>query len=118
MFPPKRFAHGNVAPHQRGQQNKTEQRYELHLQFRKSVGEVLWYKFEAIKFRVAPDTFYTPDFMVMLADLTMEVHEVKGHWVTAARIKIKVAADLYPFRFIAVTEKPKKDGGGYNIEEF
>jgi len=32
-----------------------------------------------------------------------EIHETKGHWREAARVRIKVAADLYPwFKFVAV----------------
>ena len=32
--------------------------------------------------------------------------------------KIKVAADMYPFRFLAVRVKPKKEGGGWAMESF
>lgn len=54
----------------------------------------------------------------MLADGSMELHEVKGHWQDDARVKIKVASSLYPFRFQAVRVKPKREGGGWDIEEF
>ncbi|WP_340532070.1 hypothetical protein [Escherichia coli] len=40
---------------------------------------------------------------------------VKTHTGT---VITKVAADQYPFRIIGVTVKPKKAGGGWNIEEF
>ena len=33
----------------------------------------------------------------------LELHECKGFWRDDARVKIKVAASLYPFKFIAVT---------------
>ena len=74
--------------------------------------------FEGIKLRLADNTFYTPDFAVMSADGVMECHEVKGFWQDDARAKIKVAADLYPFRFVAIKAKAKKDGGGWALEEF
>jgi hypothetical protein len=54
----------------------------------------------------------------MTASGEMEMHEVKGFWQDDARAKIKIAADLYPFRFIAVKVKPKKNGGGWETEEF
>lgn len=101
-----------------GQKNKTELAYEQHLELLKRAGEVLWYSFEGIKFRLADNTFYTPDFSVMLSDGTMEIHEVKGFWTDDARVKIKVAANLYPFQFKAVKARAKKDGGGWSIEEF
>lgn len=101
-----------------GQMNKTEAAYAAELQARQVAGEVAWYRFEGIKLRLADNTFYTPDFAVMLADGQMEAHEVKGFWRDDARAKIKIAADQYPFRFIAVTAKTKKAGGGWEIEVF
>jgi len=101
-----------------GQRNKTEAAYEKYLEERRIAGEVVWYKFEGIKVRLADSTFYTPDFAVMLANGQMEMHEVKGYWLDDARVKIKVAADIYPFRFIAIKARPKKHGGGWEIEDF
>ena len=101
-----------------GQMNKTEEAYASTLKLRQHAGEVAWFKFEGIKLRLADNTFYTPDFAVMLADGSMEMHEVKGHWQDDARAKIKIAADMYPFRFVAVKVQPKKVGGGWAVEEF
>lgn len=101
-----------------GQMNKTEEAYAAHLEVRKIADEVAWYKFEGFKLRLADNTFLTVDFAVMLADGTLEMHEVKGFWTDDARVKIKVAADLYPFRFLAVRALPKKEGGGWKVEEF
>jgi UDP-N-acetylenolpyruvoylglucosamine reductase len=99
----------------KGIMNKTEAEYAQSLEYLKKTGRVLWYKFEAIKFRLADSTFYTPDFIVMPADLTLEAHEVKGFWRDDARVKIKVAADIYQMiKFIAV----KKVKNGWQTEEF
>lgn len=101
-----------------GAMNKTEQSYSLYLENLKSAGEIAWYKFEGVKLRLADNTFYTPDFAVMGMNGSIEMHEVKGFWQDDARVKIKVAADLYPFRFIAATVKAKKLGGGWQFETF
>lgn len=101
-----------------GQMNKTEMAYEAHLFARKAMGEIAWYKFEGLKFRLADNTFYTPDFAVMLSTGELEAHEVKGFWQDDARAKIKIASDLYPIKFIAVKVKTKKSGGGWEVEEF
>jgi hypothetical protein len=101
-----------------GQMNKTEQAYAERLKLLQHAGAIAWFKFEGIKLRLADKTFYSPDFAVMLANGELEMHEVKGFWQDDARAKIKIAADLYPFRFIAVKVKPKKDGGGWAVEEF
>lgn len=101
-----------------GAMNKTEAAYAQHLEAMKAAGRVAWYKFEGLKFRLADNTFYTPDFAVMLAGGEIEAHEVKGFWQDDARAKIKIAADMYPFRFVAIKARPKKDGGGWAVEEF
>ena len=97
-----------------GAKNKTETAYGHHLQLLLTAGEILWYRFEGIKLRLADKTFYTADYNVMRADGLLEMHEVKGVWTDDARVKIKVAADQYPFRFIAV----KKSKGGWEYEYF
>lgn len=101
-----------------GAMNKSEAAYAQHLGLLQAAGEVAWFRFEGLKFRLADNTFYTPDFAVMRADGALEAHEVKGHWQDDARVKIKVAADLYPVRFIAVTARAKRDGGGWGVEVF
>ena len=101
-----------------GAMNKTEAAYDAHLATQQHAGQILWRKFEGLKLRLADNTFYTPDFAVMAADGVMECHEVKGYWQDDARAKIKVAADMYPFRFLAVRVKPKKEGGGWAVEDF
>ncbi|MPS35020.1 MAG: DUF1064 domain-containing protein [Stenotrophomonas sp.] len=98
--------------------NQTEKAYAEHLRALQHAGEILWFRFEGIKLRLADNTFFTPDFAVMAADGVMEMREVKGFWQDDARAKIKIAADQYPFRFIAVRVRPKKDGGGWAVEEF
>lgn len=101
-----------------GKMNPTEAEYAKALERRKVAGEIAWYEFERITFKLADNTRYTPDFAVMLASGEIEIHEVKGFWRDDARVKIKVAADRFPFRFLAVSERSKKSGGGWDVEEF
>ncbi len=98
--------------------NKTEEAYARDLKDAVTLGDILWFRFEGIKLRLADNTFYTPDFAVLAADSVLEMHEVKGFWTDDARVKIKVAADQYPFRFKAVKAKAKKHGGGWEVEIF
>lgn len=97
-----------------GEMNKTEYAYAQHLELQKRAGEVLWYKFEGVKLRLADNTFYTCDFAVLRTDRVLCMDEVKGFWKDDARVKIKIAADMYPFRFRAVT----KSKSGWEVEEF
>jgi hypothetical protein len=101
-----------------GEMNKTEADYDLRLQNLKLAGVILWHKFNAIKLRLADGMFYTPDFAVMNARGELEFHEVKGFWRDDAKDRIKVAADQYPARFVAVFKQAKKAGGGWTYQEF
>jgi hypothetical protein len=83
-----------------GQMNKTEARYADHLELMLKSGEILWYKFEAMTFKLADMCRYTPDFAVLFVDGTFELHEVKGGYIRDdAKVKIKVAAETFPFNF-------------------
>ncbi len=102
---------GSRRIHKPGEMNRAEEKYAMELELRKRAGDIIWWGFEAVKLRLADKTFYTPDFCVMREGFVVEFHEVKGHWEDDARVKIKVAAEMFPFRFIAT------DGKGYH-EEF
>lgn len=91
--------------------NKLEQSYAMFLERDPSV---VWVKWQPFKLRLADRTFYEPDFGVMKSDGVLEVHEVKGHWEDDARVKIKVAAETFPFRFIAV----QRVGAEWKFENF
>ncbi|MHB9833845.1 hypothetical protein Q8F57_003300 [Paraburkholderia terrae] len=99
----------------RGKQNKTETAYENEvLKPQLHIGEILWYRFEAIKLRLADNTFITIDFPVITAAGQLEFREVKGRWTDDARAKTKVAAAQYPFRFLAI----QRDGRhGWRVED-
>lgn len=100
--------------HKPGEMNKLEQQYAELLEERKLAGEILEYRFEGVKLRLADRTFLTVDFFVLHADLEVEMHEVKGFWEDDARVKIKVAASMYPFRFLGIT----RERGRWVYEEF
>lgn len=89
--------------------NKLERDYADHLYGLKLAGEILHYEFEGIKFRLGKGSWYTPDFYVVTPE-RFEVHEVKGFWREAARVRIKVAAAKHPhFKFYAVLrDKPSR----------
>lgn len=93
-----------------------------------------WIEYEPMRLRLANNTTYTPDFCVAVREMNavpcgdntglpalhqITFWEVKGFWRASARVKIKVAAQLYPWaKFIAVVKQKKKDGGGWKEEVF
>lgn len=101
----KSFARGRTVRRVAGEMNGLEKAYAAKLG---ADPDVLWFKFEGIKFRLADKTFYSPDFIVMKQNGDIEIHETKGFWEQHAKIKIKVAADQFPFRFVAIQRKKKE----------
>jgi hypothetical protein len=107
---------GQVHKHKKGVKNKLESQYAAHLKLRQQAGEIIDYYFEAIRFNLShKNNTYTPDFVLFMADGTIEIHETKGFWRDDARVKIKCFAEMYPFRTIGVTWDKKK---GWIYEEF
>jgi len=104
-----------------GTMNATEARYEADvLKPMLHAGQILWYRFEGIKLRLADNTFLTVDFPVMGADGQLRMIDVKGGLAVIsddARVKMKVAADQYPFAFSMVYPRKKKLGGGWEVIE-
>jgi len=90
--------------HTPGKMNKLEADYAAYLDMLQGAGHFIRWRYEPVRLRLAGKaTTYTPDFLVTFDD-HMELHEVKGRWLSSARVKWKVAADAYPeFLFIAVT---------------
>jgi len=96
--------------------NKTEAEYAVMLNARQNSGEILWWRYEAVTLKLADNTRYTPDFLVMRADGSLEIHETKGGFVREdGWVKLKIAAALFPFRFFLCQKQAKKAGGGWQI---
>ncbi len=91
--------------------NKTEAAYAVVLEARKRSGEIREYHYESLTVKLADGVRYTPDFYVILADDSLELHEVKGGFVRDdARIKLRVAARHTPFTYILAQYKNKATG--------
>jgi restriction endonuclease len=97
--------------------NSLEAEYAQYLKEQQLVGNVLWYIFEGIKLKLAPNTTYTPDFCMMRKDGEIAFVETKGFMRDDANVKIKVAASMYPFPFFLAKKKAKKNGGGWDVKE-
>jgi hypothetical protein len=112
----KQFALGRLPP---GQMNKTEARYEREvLKPQLLAGEIGWYALNSITLKLAKATHFRIDFAVLAADSILEMVDVKGSRFMAeedALAKIKVAAAMFPFRFLMAW--PVK-GGGWQREVF
>ena len=94
-----------------GEMNRLEAEYAALLEARKREGTVLWYRYEAAKFRLTDTdamTTYSPDFLVQLSTGEIIVAEVKGGFFRDdARLKLKLLVDQYPFR-VVLARRPRK----------
>jgi hypothetical protein len=79
-------------------------------------GEVLWWKFEAMTLVLKDfdieerEVRYTPDFDIMLANGEFEFVETKGpHIREDSWQKLKIAASLFPMRFVMEQRDKEKN---------
>jgi hypothetical protein len=85
--------------------NGTEAAYAAQLGLRQLAGEIVGWKYEAVKLRIGEGCTYTPDFIVWLPDRTVEIHEVKGREFEDGIIKFKAAAESLPFMVFRMFKK-------------
>lgn len=110
----------------RGEMTKAESAWSELLEVDRIEGKVFRWRHESMRLRLtSPNTgtvaaWYTPDFEVILPDGTVVFDEVKGSRFTdqASILRLKLAADTYTeFRFRLVTQRTKKQGGGFAVKE-
>jgi|ERR1700683_3613877 len=123
MTPPELIKpRGRVQQHKTGKMNKTELTYSQHLDREIREGRLFCYWFEAVKLRLADNTWLTVDFVCVESDGVISFREVKGTWKNGkpgwkedARVKWKVAAEQFPcFPFLAVW----KVNGIWEVERY
>ena len=95
---------------QPGEMNATERRYvnEVLIPDQQRGALVCWY-YEAITFRLAPHTTYTPDFMVFAGDGITFV-EIKGQLRDDASVKFKVAREQHQWAYWQMLRWTKRKG--------
>jgi predicted nuclease of restriction endonuclease-like RecB superfamily len=79
-----------------GHMNKTERLFADELELARLGGLVSRWWFEPFSLKLAPRTHYRPDFLVHYADGAIELVEIKGFWEEDAKVKFKVARDMFP----------------------
>lgn len=104
----------------KGEMNATEAKFANYLRGMEITGEILWWRHEGIKLQLADNTTLNVDFNVMYADGLLVMIDVKGAKAIIeedAKVKMKVAAEQFPFVFRYAFPRQKKDGGGWIFED-
>lgn len=95
--------------------NKTERAYWEHLKQSQLLdGCILWIGVQDVTLKLADDTRYTPDFWTFEVGGQFVAREVKGFFREDAKVKIKVAARLFPWAKFLIVRRTKY---GWNEEE-
>jgi len=84
--------------------SKTEARHAAYLNMEKNCGNIKDYMYEPFGIRLADKCTYHPDFLVILPDGKIEIHEIKGaHVWDDSIVKLKVvpspaeeATEIFP----------------------
>lgn len=89
--------------------NKTERAWLEHMRLSLPTFHI---GIQNVTLKIGDDCRYTPDFLCV-GEGCIVFYEVKGFWRDDARVKIKVAARMFPWaRFVAV----QRDGKGWKQE--
>jgi hypothetical protein len=107
------FGKGRFKRKKAGTMNGLEAAYAKNLTTQQQAGLIEKYWFESFKIRLADKTWFTPDFLVLTKEGFLEFHETKGFMMDDANVKLKVAAESWPFKFILV----KKLKGEWEFKE-
>ena len=141
MFPgkfPPRFKGGRGLRKKPGERNQWEADYEAQvLEPGKRDGTIIEYWFQSVTFKLADDCRFVPDYLLLMADGFVEIHDVKGSQKIKkaghdpkerlgskafveddAKVKLRVFADKFPFRCFAVFKRRNYEGGGWGREEY
>ena len=83
--------------------NKLEARFAMMLEAQKRSSDIYSWEYEKVTLKLAHDTRYTPDFMVIGRFGAVEFYETKGFMRDDARVKLQTAASMFPyFKFYLV----------------
>jgi hypothetical protein len=83
--------------------SNTEAGYASYLHVQMLGGDIQLYRYEPFRLHLAERTTLTPDFLVVMKDGSLQIHEVKGWAREDAMVKLKIAARLYPWwKFVLV----------------
>lgn len=95
--------------------NKTEKRRAIELEAKLRAGDIAVWEYGKVTLKLADDTRYTPDFFIVENDGSVVFEEIKGFWRDDALVKIKVAAEQFPFQFYSLQAAK---GGGWYVRNF
>lgn len=92
-----------------GGMNKLEKHRAIQLEAMKRGGLIADWWYERFTLKLADDCRWTPDFLIQENDGSLRLEDTKGHMREDAHIKMKVAAQHFPFP-ITVLYKDGRDG--------
>lgn len=74
------------------------------------------WQYEALRLKLADGAWFMPDFVVIWSDDRIECHECKGFMREAARLRLLVAAERYPWLRFRVVRRGESTGE-FDVQE-
>lgn len=97
--------------------NGLEQEWADILETMKRSKYIIDWKYEPFNLRLANNTYYRPDFMVIYPG-HIEIHEIKGGFIRDDSVKaFKVAAEQFPWFVFKMIQKRNKNSEFITIRE-
>jgi hypothetical protein len=94
--------------------SKWEREYAQVLEAQRRAGRIHDWRLKPMRLRIGNGAFLTIDFLVVQNDGALELHEVKGHWREAAKVRVRVAQEMYPWLPIKIVRRERRQ---WKIEE-
>ena len=97
--------------------SRAEVHYAARLELERKAGRISAWSRVNERFPLGGGLTYRPDFYVSLENgCRTELHEVKGKWTEAARMRMKLFVEKYPAERLRVF-RPKLERGVYTFTE-
>ena len=97
--------------------NGTEREWAEILDYLKRSGEIIDWKYDPFNLRLADNTYYRPDFLVVYPG-HFEIIEIKGGWMQDDSIaKFKIAAEQFPWFVFKMVQKKSKNSPFETVRE-
>lgn len=90
--PKKLVGRAKLGGHKSGQMNKLEAAYSQVLDLELHAGIIVGYRFEFASFKLAHRVHYRSDFLVKMADSSIQERQVKGFMTEGGRVKLRLFA--------------------------
>lgn len=86
-------------------QSDIEKKYALHLSFLLQAKKIKRFDYHSERLKLIDYLYICPHFRIVNNEDIVEFHDVKKTWRDQSKERLKIAKNLHPYRFFAITLK-------------